>query len=220
MDMLIAAVMGLVYVAPPGPVNIETARRVAKSGAWAGCSLQLGSLLGDALYALLGLLGIDLVLTHLMVAHIVLGLGGIGLLLYLGSSALREGWLGVRRSQVRPQVRPHGQHGHRGQHTAKAGANRRTFQIGLVMSVTSPFGLAYWVSVGAATLQRFHGSEVAFVGCFLLAELLWALALPILMGRWRAFIKSRLFEWVLLCCGLFQIVSALTLGYTFLSSFV
>jgi chemosensory pili system protein ChpE len=55
-DMLIAAFMGLVYVAPPGPVNIETARRVARSGAWAGCALQLGSLLGDALYAILGML--------------------------------------------------------------------------------------------------------------------------------------------------------------------
>jgi chemosensory pili system protein ChpE len=215
MDMLIAAVMGLVYVAPPGPVNIETAQRVARSGAWAGCSLQLGSLLGDALYAILGLLGLDLVLTHLMVAHIVLGLGGIGLLLYLGSSALRDGWLGVRQSQVRPAVRAFGQQGQ-----PAAAANRKTFRIGLVMSVTSPFGLAYWASVGGTALQRYHGREAAFVGCFLLAELLWALVLPVSMGRWHAVIKSRLFEWVLLGCGLFQIASALTLGYAFLSSFV
>lgn len=143
MDMLIAALMGLVYVAPPGPVNIETARRVVRSGAWAGCSLQLGSLLGDALYAVLGLLGLDLVLTHLVVAHIVLGLGGIGLLLYLGSSALRDGWLGVRRSQIRPAVRASEHHR---QHAA-VDATRKTFQIGVVMSMTSPFGLAYWASV-------------------------------------------------------------------------
>jgi hypothetical protein len=40
------------------------------------------------------------------------------------------------------------------------------------------------------------------------------------MGRWHAVIKSRFFEWVLLGCGLFQIASALTLGYAFLSSFM
>jgi chemosensory pili system protein ChpE len=215
--MMIAALMGLAYVAPPGPVNIETARRVARSGAWAGCALQLGSLLGDALYAILGFLGLDLVLTHLAVAHIVLGLGGIGLLLYLGLSALRDGWCGVRRSQVRPAAQAHGQEG---QEAAVLGANRRTFQIGLVMSVMSPFGLAYWASVGDTALQRYHGREAAFVGCFLLAELLWALLLPVLMGCWRAAIKSKFFEWVLLGCGLFQIGSALTLGYAILSSFV
>lgn len=217
MDMLIAAFMGLVYVAPPGPVNIETARRVARSGAWAGCSLQLGSLLGDALYAILGLLGLDLVLTHLAVAHIVLGLGGIGLLLYLGLSALRDGWCGVRRSQMRPAAWAYGQ---RGQQVVAVGANRKTFQMGLMMSVTSPFGLAYWASVGGTALQRYHGREAAFVGCFLLAEVLWALVLPVSMGRWRAAIKSQFFEWVLLGCGLFQVASALTLGYAILSSFV
>ncbi len=217
MDMLIAAFMGLVYVAPPGPVNIETARRVARSGAWAGCSLQLGSLLGDALYAILGLLGLDLVLTHLAVAHIVLGLGGIGLLLYLGLSALRDGWCGVRRSQMRPAARAYGQEG---QQVVAVGANRKTFQMGLMMSVTSPFGLAYWASVGGTALQRYHGREAAFVGCFLLAEVLWALVLPVSMGRWRAAIKSQFFEWVLLGCGLFQVASALTLGYAILSSFV
>lgn len=220
---MIAAFMGLVYVAPPGPVNIETARRVARNGAWAGCALQLGSLLGDALYAILGMLGLDLILTHLAVAHIVLGLGGIGLLLYLGLSALRDGWCGVWRSLMRPVARAYGQEGKQGKQgekVAAAVANRKTFQIGLVMSVTSPFGLAYWASVGGTALQRYHGRETAFVGCFLLAELLWALVLPVSMGHWRAAIKSQFFEWVLLGCGLFQIASALTLGYAILSSFV
>jgi threonine/homoserine/homoserine lactone efflux protein len=204
--MLFAAIMGLVYVAPPGPVNIETARRVGKDGARAGLSLQLGSLLGDALYALLGLVGVDLVLIHAAVLHVVLGLVGIGLLVYLAWSALREGWCGMRRSQM-PQVA-----------RRSAYASRKTFMVGLGMSVTSPFGLAYWVSVGSAALQRFHGREIAFVGCFLLAELLWALALPILVGRCRVVIGGRSFASVLLICGLFQLISALTLGWAFLSS--
>lgn len=121
---------------------------------------------------------------------------------------------------MRPVARAYGQEGQQGKQVAAAAANRKTFQIGLVMSVTSPFGLVYWASVGGTALQRYHGREAAFVGCFLLAELLWALVLPVSMGHWRAAIKSQLFEWVLLGCGLFQIASALTLGYAILSSFV
>ena len=206
MDILFGALLGLVYVAPPGPVNVETTRRVAAGGVWTGLSLQLGSLLGDALYAVLGLVGVDLILTHSAV-HLVLGLGGIGLLLYLGWSALREGWRGMRRSPARPTaVR------------RVARSTRKTFWIGLAMSVASPYGLAYWVSVGGVALQRFHGREVGFLGCFLLGELLWALVLPLLVGWWRAVIRGRFFERVFLVCGLIQIASALTLGHAILSS--
>jgi hypothetical protein len=49
-----------------------------------------------------------------------------------------------------------------------AGGRRR-------IAVTSPFDWAYWVSLGDAALQRFHGREAAVVGCFLFAEPLWAL---------------------------------------------
>jgi hypothetical protein len=92
------------------------------------------------------------------------------------------------------------------------------FWIGLAMSGASLYGLAYWASLGGATLQRFHGREVPFLGCFFLGEALWALALPLLVGRWRAMIRGRCFEWVFLACGLIQIAPALTLGYALVSS--
>jgi chemosensory pili system protein ChpE len=208
MDMLMAAIMGLFYVAPPGPVNIETARRVGKNGARAGLSFQLGSLVGDALYALLGSLGVGLVLIHLRALHLIMGLVGIGLLLYLARSALGEGWRGIR-GRVAPA-----------RHVARrlGNAGRQAFWLGLGMSLSSPFGLAYWVSVGSVALRRVHGRETAFVGCFLLAELLWALALPLLLDRCHGLVKSRHAAWGLMICGLFQLGSAVSLGWALMAS--
>jgi threonine/homoserine/homoserine lactone efflux protein len=51
MNILICALMGLAYVAPPGPVNLETVRRGVAGGFRAGLVLQLGAVLGDLLYA-------------------------------------------------------------------------------------------------------------------------------------------------------------------------
>ena len=57
-----AFVFALVYNAMPGAVFAETVRRGALGGFRTALAVQLGSLSGDALWALLGLAGVGLLL--------------------------------------------------------------------------------------------------------------------------------------------------------------
>jgi len=63
MTILFAAfILGLVFNATPGAVFAETVRRGATGGYRASLSVQVGSLVGDATWAALGLMGVGLLL--------------------------------------------------------------------------------------------------------------------------------------------------------------
>jgi chemosensory pili system protein ChpE/L-lysine exporter family protein LysE/ArgO len=62
MTILFAAfLLGLVFNATPGAVS-ETVRRGATGGFKAALAVQIGSLVGDATWAVLGLMGVGLLL--------------------------------------------------------------------------------------------------------------------------------------------------------------
>jgi len=82
----LGVMMGVAYAVPPGPVNIEAARRGLTGGFPVTLAMQLGAVIGDTTYAVLALAGVGLVLTHAL-AQALLGIVGTGLLLYLGWSA-------------------------------------------------------------------------------------------------------------------------------------
>jgi threonine/homoserine/homoserine lactone efflux protein len=88
-----AGLVGLLYCAAPGQVNVETLRRGLHGGFWSALGVQLGSLLGEAAYALVALAGLE-VLARTAAFHLLLGLVGPSLLVALGWSSLRQGWRG------------------------------------------------------------------------------------------------------------------------------
>ena len=57
-----AFLLGLVFNAAPGPVFAETVRRSLRGGFRPALAVQIGSLVGDALWAVLGLAGVVFVL--------------------------------------------------------------------------------------------------------------------------------------------------------------
>jgi threonine/homoserine/homoserine lactone efflux protein len=79
MAIVLGTLMGLAYVAPPGPVNLETVRRGLAGGFRMALYLQVGSLLGVA---------------------------AVALLVSLGWAALRDGWQGLRPGSVSPALIP------------------------------------------------------------------------------------------------------------------
>lgn len=83
MSVLISAfVLGLVFNAAPGAVFAETVRRGATGGFRPALAVQIGSLVGDATWALLGLLGVGLLL-QLDLLRWPVGLAGAAYLLWL-----------------------------------------------------------------------------------------------------------------------------------------
>lgn len=77
-----AFVLGLIFNAAPGAVFAETVRQGARGGFKPALMVQLGSLVGDASWAILGLIGVGLLL-QLDVLRIPVGIAGALYLFWL-----------------------------------------------------------------------------------------------------------------------------------------
>ena len=77
---LTAFALGLLFNAAPGAVFAETIKVGVRGGFRPAFAVQLGSLAGDALWALLGLVGVGLLL-QLEAVRLPVGLAGVAYLL-------------------------------------------------------------------------------------------------------------------------------------------
>ena len=191
MQILVALLLGLAYVAPPGPVNIETIRRGAASGFRGAFGLQLGALVGDVCYAVLTLLGIGALLP---LAALRLGLAPLGtaVLAYFGYSALRDGIGGFRAARTYRRIADRD----------GTAALRRGFLAGFGISLTNPLAIVFWLTVGYTVLPRTWAGAATFLVSFFLGMLAWMLALPLLSGTCRAALQGHAFSCVSLVCGI------------------
>lgn len=181
-----ALVLGIAFCAPPGAVNAETLRRGLARGFAAAVRTQLGSLLGDTVWAVMALLGAAF-LVQSTTARLVLGLAGTLLLLRLAWSALRDGWRGAVPAA-----------------TASGGGD---FATGAMLSLANPWAVAFWLGVGGAIVaggiaDPGPGHFAVFLGGFLTGALLWCLAISALAGWGRRLVGAGFFRWLNLGCGL------------------
>jgi threonine/homoserine/homoserine lactone efflux protein len=208
MVVLSGAFLGFLFNASPGPINVESIRRGLQGGVWDALGVQLGGMVGQVVYALLALAGAGLLFRSATV-HTLLGLAGAGLLLYLGATAVRQGW--CERHAASAQAG--------GGACAEPGAPRTArggLKLGAAISLASPWGIAFWLSVGGTALPRTPGGAAGFLGGFVVGGLLWALGFPVLVGwiRSRSAQAAGLASVVSIVCGLALIVFGLALGYS------
>ena len=152
--------LGLLFNAAPGPVFAETVRHGARGGYRAALAVQLGSLAGDALWAILGLLGVGL-LFRAEAIRLPVGIAGALYLLWLACDSWRES------NQV---------------FSIDAGgmSSGRPFRSGVALSITNPQNVAYWAALGSA--MSVVGAPtpsaveyaVFFTG-FMASSILWAI---------------------------------------------
>src|SRR5437870_5605061 len=138
MNIMLGVLMGVAYVIPPGPVNIETMRRGLTGGFRVALAMQLGAVTGVMVYAILALTGAGLLLVH-PVAQSLLGIAGTGLLLYLGWSALHS-WRAIASLMACPASKA----AIRERPTPPS--KQRSFWTGVAISVANPCGMAFWMS--------------------------------------------------------------------------
>src|SRR5947208_3018976 len=84
-----AFLIGIAFCAPPGAITAEAIRRGVRGGFRPALFVEFGSLIGDATWAIIALVGLA-VLVQLPFARLGLGLLGAALLLYLAWGALKE----------------------------------------------------------------------------------------------------------------------------------
>jgi chemosensory pili system protein ChpE len=161
--------LGLVFNAAPGAVFAETVRQGVRGGYRAALQVQLGSLVGDALWAILGLVGVGL-LMQAESLRLPVGLAGIAYLLWLSYDSLRASTLEFDK-QVNPSA-----------------AQKGAFKAGVLLSVTNPQNIAYWAALGSAMgavgIREPDAAQYAvFFAGFMVSSIVWSFACAALVAR-------------------------------------
>jgi chemosensory pili system protein ChpE/L-lysine exporter family protein LysE/ArgO len=162
--------MGLVFNATPGPVFAATLRHGVRGGFRPALAVQIGSLAGDALWAVLGLAGVGL-LVRLDPLRVPIGVAGVAYLVWLAWDAWRAGARAVLA----------------GESAAPLG-NRPALQSGVLLSLTNPQNIGYWAALGSAlgavgVDDPAVGDYAAFFAGFMLSSIVWAFLLAAIVDR-------------------------------------
>lgn len=167
---LAALVLGFVFNAAPGAVFAETVRQGVRGGFRPAFAVQVGSLVGDALWAVLGLAGVGLLLQS-PALRMPVGAAGVVYLLWLAWDAWRAAH---QEFSVELPGGPHDR--------------RRALRSGMVLSITNPQNVAYWAALGSAmgavgvTEPSVTQYGVFFAG-FMVSSVVWCFVCAALVDR-------------------------------------
>ena len=154
--------LGLVFNAAPGPVFAATLRHGVGGGFRPALAVQLGSLVGDALWAVLGLAGVGLLAT-LESLRLPIGIAGALYLLWLA----RDAWVASRLEFTLEGV-------------DESESRDAALKSGMLLSLTNPQNIGYWAALGSALgavgvhEPRSADYAVFFAG-FMLSSVVWAI---------------------------------------------
>jgi threonine/homoserine/homoserine lactone efflux protein len=191
-----AFVIGLALCAPIGPVFAATIRYGLANGYQAALSVQLGSLLGDIFWALIGLFGIGL-LAQIEELRVGLGLVGVTCLIWLGINALRKAW------------RSHPQE-------SRSSGLPSGYVMGAALSLSNVNALMNWAAMGGIVVTL--GTEewavfnyVLFLIGYMSASALWCFVSAGLVAGGRRFLNQSGFRVLYLFCGVILISMAIVI---------
>ncbi len=132
--LLAGVVFGLALAAPPGPMNAIIAEESVVRGWMAGFSAGLGAMLADVLFFLLTLAGVIAVIDRYPAIRPALYLAGGLLMCYFAVGAIDEARSAASFTD--------------GGRTSAKGF-RKTFAL----SLTNPYQIGFWVTIGVGLLQ-------------------------------------------------------------------
>ena len=178
--------LGVAYCATPGAVNAEALRQGMARGFWAALLVQLGSLIGDTLWAIVALSGTAYLVRNAPL-QVVLGIAGGCFLLRLAYVSLKDAWRGVPIQEA-------------------AESMRGTFETGAFFSLTNPTALVFWVGIGGGIVSTASshpraGTFVTFMAGFELGAVCWCVCSAILIAWGRRHAGNRVLRWVNGVCG-------------------
>jgi len=179
-----AFILGLLFNAAPGVVFTETIKRGINGGFFPALYVQIGSLAGDALWAILGLLGIG-VLLNIDILKYPLSIIGIIYLIYLAYDSFISSNIKYEKIVVSKSIK------------------NNALKSGIFLSITNPQNIAYWAALGSsfgalgiAEPQTSH-YFIFFFG-FISSSILWcfvcALAVEKIFKYTNSVIKKYIFR--------------------------
>lgn len=166
-----AFVLGLVFNAAPGAVFAETVRQGVRGGFRPAFAVQVGSLVGDATWAVLGLAGVG-VLLQVEALRWPVGLAGVAYLAWLSWDA----WRSASHEF----------------HLDAGGSSRtdasRALRSGVTLSLTNPHNIAFWAALGSALgavgVQQPTAADYGlFLSGFMASSVLWCFVCAAIVDR-------------------------------------
>ena len=163
--------LGLLFNAAPGPIFAATVQAGVRGGFRPALAVQLGSIVGDAVWAVLGLAGVG-VLLQIETLRLAVGLAGVAYLLWL----VWQSWR-ARREEFSVDDAPE---------TVEAA--RRAWRAGVLLALTNPQNVAYWAAIGSALAalridEPALGDYAAYFAGFMLSSVVWAFVFAALVER-------------------------------------
>jgi threonine/homoserine/homoserine lactone efflux protein len=190
--------LGVTLAAPIGPVCLEMIKRGLYKGFWGAYVIRLGAAVGNTLCLVAAYFGLGL----FMDSDLKMGLcslGGALVLIYLGAKSLFD----KRKHEL-------------------AAAKDMSIGIinglftGFILSIASPIGIIFWLSIFAATLD--HTSASTLNGLLqnfsiILGVLLWGAFLSGLLELGSRFINHKLINIITAVAGLMLIGFGIKFAY-------
>ena len=193
-------VVGLSGALMPGPVTTVTIAQALKRGHAAGPLVSLGHGLVEGSLVVGLALGLSQLFQLPLVAGLIGVLGGL-LLVYMGATMIRTPAPAALTSTIQ-----------------SAPAGMGPVAAGLLASVSNPYWVLWWATVGAAYLLlavRYGPLGIAaFYAGHFLADLGWLCAIGSAIAAGRKLLTPRIYRGILGVCGVFLLL----LGTYFLIS--
>ncbi|MCK6580737.1 MAG: LysE family translocator [Anaerolineae bacterium] len=177
---LSAFIMSITFAAQPGVIALETIRRGFTGGWRPAFLLEFGSLVGDATWAVIALLGAAVLFQNRLIS-VLFGFFGCFLL-------LRFAWGAYRTSHI--SANP--------QYSKNAG-RENPFAAGVALSLSNPGNLTFWLGMSGTLVAlgfvdpRPIDFAVFFAG-FMGAQFLWCFFMAWLVTVGRKLITPRSFR--------------------------
>jgi threonine/homoserine/homoserine lactone efflux protein len=127
--------LGLSLGVPPGPVNAAIAAAAARRSYVDGIKIGLGAMTSDFTFLVLTVIGVAVIFTGSLARNVISVTGGL-ILLYFAYSTLKS----YKKTADAPESVGAGNH----------------YLMGLVMGLTNPLGILWWVTAGAAFVAMFN----------------------------------------------------------------
>lgn len=187
---LSAMALGFLFNAMPGAIFTESLRRGLRGGFRPALDVQIGSLAGDFVWAVLGLLGAAALFT-LPYVEKPLAMAGAALLAWIALQALRDGLSPM------PGFDP----------AAPAAGGRPALVTGAALSLANPQNITYWTGLGG-TITALGVAEpgwtafATFLAGFMASSVLWCFLCAGAIAWTRRFIGPRIWMALNLGCAI------------------
>lgn len=191
----------------PGPVTTLVVTESARRGFSAGPLVTIGHVLLELAMVIALVFGLDELLKQNAIAGAIGLIGGV-FLLWMGYSIATSAW----RGEVSLNL---------AQRDARGGTHPTI--AGVLMSISNPYWLLWWATVGAASLITFRAfglpGLIAFYFGHTLADWVWNLFVAFVVASGRRALSDRVYRGILIACGVFLIALSfyfVNSGITFL----